>query len=59
MTFIFCSPMTWQWIVISTVLFLISTGIAIIRVLSGVHFISDVIAGAIVVIAAGLIGFLL
>ena len=59
MTFIFCSPMTWQWMVICMVLFLISAGIAIIRVVSGVHFISDVIAGAIVGIAAGLIGFLL
>ena len=59
MTFIFCSSMSWQWIVISTVLFLISTGIAIIRVVSGVHYISDVIAGAIVGIAAGLIGFMI
>ena len=39
------------------IMFIFSSLLAIIRVISGVHFISDVIAGALVGIVAGIIGF--
>ena len=54
MTFLLMSP--WNWL---GMLFLgISVALAAIRVVSGVHYISDVIAGIIVAVTASLIGYL-
>lgn len=55
MTFLLVSP--WNWL--GVVFLLVSLLLAVVRVVSGVHFISDVIAGiAVAVIAAG-IGYLI
>ena len=40
------------------VFFVVSLALAVIRVVSGVHFISDVIAGVLVAVAAGIVGYL-
>jgi len=53
MTFLFVAPV---WMGIVLIVFAVFLGV--VRVLTGVHFISDVIAGAICGIVAGLIGFL-
>ena len=53
-TFILMSP--WSWL---GVLFLgMSVALAVVRVISGVHYISDVVAGLVVAILAGVIGYL-
>lgn len=53
-TFILMSP--WSWL---GVLFLgMSVALAVVRVISGVHYISDVVAGIVVAILAGVIGYL-
>ena len=55
MTFVFMSP--WSWL---GVLFLvISVALAIVRVVSGVHYISDVITGIVVAVLAAAIGYLM
>lgn len=57
----FIIAMTFLWInpIYSIVLFVVSTLIAIHRVAVGVHFIKDVVAGALVGIIAGIIYFLI
>ena len=54
MTFLFTFP----WIRVCILLIIASLMLAIIRVLVGVHYISDVIVGALVGVATALIGFL-
>ena len=53
-TFLFLSP--WSWL--GLVFFMISIALAVVRVVSGVHYISDVIAGILVAVIAGVIGYL-
>ena len=54
MTFLCVSP--WSWIGI--VFLIVSCLLAVVRVVSGVHYISDVIAGIIVALLAAVIGYL-
>lgn len=53
LTFLFASP--WMWI--GALFLLVSFILAGVRVVSGVHFISDVIAGIVVAIVASGIGY--
>lgn len=55
MTFLLVSPWSWSGIVF----LLLSMVLAVVRVVSGVHYISDVIAGMVVAIVAAVIGFIL
>ena len=55
MTFLLMSPWTWLGIVF----LLVAAGLAVVRVVSGVHYISDVIAGYCVAIVAAIIGYLI
>ncbi len=55
MTFLLMSP--WNWL---GVLFLfVSIALAVVRVISGVHFISDVIVGIAVAVVAAIVGYLI
>lgn len=54
-TFILMSP--WSWL--GLIFFMISLALAVVRVVSGVHYISDVIAGILVAVMAGIIGYLI
>lgn len=55
MTFLLMSP--WSWL---GVLFLfVSFALAVVRVVSGVHFISDVVAGIVVAVVAAILGYLI
>lgn len=54
MTFLLMSP--WSWLGI--LFLLISMALAAVRVLSGVHFISDVLAGILIAVAAAILGYL-
>lgn len=54
MTFLLATPWTWAGLLLLAA----SAAIAAIRVLSGVHYISDVICGALIGIGAGLLGYL-
>lgn len=54
MTFLLASP--WQWL---GVLFVVLTVLlSIVRVLSGVHYISDVIAGAVYAVLVAIVGYI-
>ena len=55
MTLIFALPVPW----IGVLMLIPALGLALIRVLSGVHFISDVIAGAAFGVLCALAGFLI
>lgn len=55
MTFLCHSPFVW----VGIIMIVLSVIIAVIRVLSGVHYISDVIAGAICGIIAGIFGYII
>lgn len=55
MTFLFASP--WMWLGIAFLC--VSFMLAVVRVVSGVHYISDVIAGIVVAVLAASIGYLL
>ena len=55
MTFLFVSPWTWLGVVFLGVSILL----AIVRVISGVHFISDVSVGFIVGVVAAIIGYVI
>ena len=53
LTFLFMSP--WMWL---GVLFLcVTAALAVVRVVSGVHYISDVLAGIIAAVIAAVVGF--
>lgn len=54
MTFLLMSP--WSWLGI--LFLLVSIALAVVRVISGVHFISDVIAGIVVAVLAAIFGYL-
>ena len=54
-TFLLMSP--WSWL--GAVFFALSIVLAVVRVVSGVHYISDVIAGILVAVLAGVAGYLL
>ena len=53
-TFMLIPPFGW----LGGVFFVLSLTLAVIRVVSGVHYISDVIAGILVAVIAGVIGYL-
>ncbi len=55
MTFLFMSP--WSWL--GVIFLLVSIALAVVRVVSGVHFISDVVAGIIVAVVAAVFGYLI
>lgn len=55
MTFLLMSP--WSWL--GVIFLLVSIALAVVRVVSGVHFISDVIAGIIVAVTAAVFGYLM
>lgn len=55
MTYLCWSPLVWA----GTVLLVLAAGMAVVRVVSGVHYISDVAAGAICGIAAGVFGYVI
>jgi len=54
MTFLLMSP--WSWL--GVLFLLVSIALAVVRVVSGVHFISDVIAGIVVAVVAAVLGYL-
>lgn len=55
MTFLLVSP--WNWI--GVVFLIVSLLLAVVRVVSGVHYISDVVAGIVVAVFAAVVGYLL
>lgn len=55
MTYLCWSPLIWA----GTVLLVLAAGMAVVRVISGVHYISDVAAGAVCGIVAGVLGYLI
>lgn len=55
MTYLCWSPLIWA----GTVLLVLAAGMAVVRVISGVHYISDVAAGAICGIVAGVLGYVI
>ena len=55
MTFLLMSP--WSWL--GMVFLMISIALAVVRVVSGVHYISDVVAGVLVAVVAAVIGYLI
>lgn len=55
MTYLCWSPLIWA----GTVLLVLAAGMAVVRVISGVHYISDVAAGAVCGIAAGVLGYVI
>ena len=55
MTFLLASPWTW----LGVLFLVVSVLLAVVRVVSGVHFISDVLAGIIIGILSALIGYIL
>lgn len=54
LTYYFMSPWTW----LGVVFICVALALAVVRVVSGVHYISDVIAGIMVAVVAAAIGFL-
>jgi membrane-associated phospholipid phosphatase len=55
MTFLLMSP--WSWL--GVFFLVVSVALAIVRVLSGVHYISDVVAGFFVAVLSGVLGYLI
>lgn len=55
MTYLCWSPLVWA----GTVLLVLAASMAVVRVISGVHYISDVAAGAVCGIAAGVLGYVI
>ena len=54
MTFILHSP----WSLLGIIFLVVSIILAVVRVVSGVHYISDVVAGFLVAVAAAVLGYL-
>ena len=54
MTFILHSPWSWLGIIFLAVSLLL----AVVRVVSGVHYISDVVAGIVVAVVASVLGYI-
>ena len=55
MTFLLMSP--WSWL--GLMFLMIAFALAVVRVVSGVHYISDVVAGILVAVVAAVIGYLI
>ena len=55
MTYLCWSPYVWAGVV----LLVLAAGMAVVRVISGVHYISDVAAGAVCGIVAGVLGYVI
>lgn len=55
MTYLCWSPLVWAGVV----LLVLAAGMAVVRVVSGVHYISDVTAGAVCGIVAGVLGYVI
>jgi len=55
MTFLLMSP----WSVLGVLFLCVSAALAIVRVISGVHFISDVVAGILVAVCAAIVGYIM
>lgn len=55
MTFLLMSP--WSWL--GGIFLFVAGVLAIVRVISGVHFISDVLAGIVVAMVAAIVGYLI
>ena len=55
MTFLLASPWTWLGIVF----FVVSLLLAVVRVVSGVHYVSDVLAGIAIAVLAAWIGYII
>lgn len=55
MTFLLMSPWTW----LGGIFLCVSALLAVVRVVSGVHYISDVIAGMVVAVVAATLGYLI
>ena len=55
MTFLLMSP--WSWL--GLVFLVVSVLLAVVRVVSGVHYISDVVAGIIVAVIAAIVGYII
>jgi len=55
MTFLLMSPWTW----LGVVFLVVSVMLAVVRVVSGVHFISDVFAGVVVGVIAAIVGYII
>lgn len=55
MTYLCWSPLVWAGVV----LLVLAAGMAVVRVISGVHYISDVAAGAVCGIVAGVLGYVI
>lgn len=55
MTFLLISP--WSWL--GVIFLIVSVILAVVRVVSGVHFISDVLAGILVAVVAAMLGYIL
>ena len=53
-TFLLMSP--WSWL--GVIFLIVSIALAVVRVVSGVHYISDVVAGIIVAVVAAVLGYL-
>jgi len=53
MTFVLMSP--WSWL--GLIFLCVSVLLAVVRVVSGVHYISDVVAGIIIAIVAAILGY--
>ena len=54
MTFLLHSP----FFVLGVIFFIMSLLLAVVRVVSGVHYISDVVAGVVIAVVAAMIGYL-
>lgn len=55
MTFLLISP--WSWV--GVIFLLVTLLLAVVRVVSGVHYISDVLAGIVVGVLAAIVGYIL
>lgn len=55
MTFLLMSP--WSWL--GLLFLVVAVALAVVRVLSGVHYISDVVAGFLVAVIAAVLGYLI
>ena len=53
LTFLYASP--WMWL--GVIFFTVAIALGVVRVVSGVHYISDVIAGIVVAVISAWIGF--
>ena len=55
LTFVLCSP--WMWLGIAFLI--VAVLLAVVRVISGVHYVSDVIAGIVFAVLSALVGYII